>query len=83
MSGGPVFLFPETGEDFVPFGLISHDSEDSAEVELKNDRSRAGNSIVALLPHHIVNETGVKRGVIFQISELGFARNAEFDVPTS
>ena len=83
MSGGPVFLLPESGKDIVPFGLISHDPEDEDTMELKNDRSRAGASIAALLPHDIVNDTGEKRDVIFRLAQASIARNDEFDAPIS
>jgi hypothetical protein len=81
MSGGPVFRVPEhDGQDIVPFGLVSSDPEEP--VSVKNDRSRAGASILSLLPLEVADETGVKRDVLFKLANIGVAKNPEFDTTT-
>jgi len=77
MSGGPVFCLPEADRPINPFGLISSDPEEP--INLKNDRSRAGSSIVSLLPHEIVSDTGEKREIVIELSDAYFARNPESD----
>jgi hypothetical protein len=81
MSGGPACLSPQPNASIVPFGFISSDPDES--VAAKNDRSRAGSSIISLLPHEISNETKEKRDVIFRLADVSFVRNTEFDRPTS
>jgi hypothetical protein len=81
MSGGPACLNPQPNTSIVPFGFISSDPDES--VAAKNDRSRAGSSIINLLPHEVSNETENKRDVIFRLANISFVRNAEFDRPAS
>jgi Trypsin-like peptidase domain len=77
MSGGPVFQNYGPGQDMIPFGLLSSDPDEP--VALKNDRNRAGSSIVSLLSHEITNDTDEVRKVLFKLATVGVARNAEFD----
>lgn len=78
MSGSPVFRLPDkVGQDIIPFGLVSSDPDET--VALKNDRSRAGSSIVSLLPLEVVNDTGAKREVMLKLTNIDVAKNPEFD----
>lgn len=79
MSGGLAFLMPERDQEMIVFGLISSDPDEPE--ELKRDRSRAGASIIAMLPMNITNDTADKRDVRFQFEKVFLARNPEFDVP--
>ena len=47
MSGGPVFKMDNSGKPIMPFGVISSDQE--ADVSIKNNLTKAGASIIALL----------------------------------
>lgn len=81
MSGGPVFLLPERGMELVPFALISSDPKEPDEV--KNDRSQAGSSIMAMLPLRLVSEDEDKtKHFGIRLEEIGLAGNAEFDHQT-
>jgi hypothetical protein len=81
MSGGPACLAPKLGASIVPFGFISSDPDEPAAA--KNDRSRAGSSIISLLPSEMLNETEEKRDVIFRLANVSFVHNTHFDRPTS
>ncbi|MCP2518458.1 serine protease [Achromobacter mucicolens] len=57
MSGGPVFAFGSSGAPIRPFGLVCCDPD--LDGPLKQDRSRAGSSIISLLPCQVTtNEHG-------------------------
>lgn len=72
MSGGPVFLLPERGMEFVPFALISYDPEEPDEV--KNDRSKAGSSIMAVLPLEFDSEDkDNKRHFKIRLNNINFS----------
>ena len=77
MSGGPAFQYSEPGKAMVPFGLVCSDPDEP--VALKNDRSRAGSSILSLLSHEITDDTETKRRVLFKFANIGVARNAEIE----
>jgi hypothetical protein len=77
MSGGPVFQTSKPGQSMTPFGLVCSDPDEP--VALKNDRSRAGSSILSLLSHEITNDTDEERKVLFKLANIGVARNAEFE----
>ena len=81
MSGGPACLAPEPNAPVVPFGFISTDLDESD--AFKNDRSRAGSSIIGLLPHEISDEAENKRNAMFRLANVSFVRNTEFDRQTS
>jgi hypothetical protein len=59
MSGGPVFAFGEPGRPMRPIGLVCSDPDlDGPE---KENRSRSGSSIAALLPCSVeVNDVGAR-----------------------
>ena len=57
MSGGPVFSFGNSGDAMRPFGLVCSDPDPDG--PLKQDRSRAGSSLISLLPCQLgTNERG-------------------------
>jgi len=75
MSGGPVFQVSD--QAITPFGIVCSDPDEP--VALKNDRSRAGSSIISLLRHEIANDTDEERKVLFKLANVSLARNAEFE----
>ncbi len=68
MSGGPVFNLGKDGEKIEPFGILCTDPDEPD--ELKNDRSRAGSSIVSLLPLEIVSSSVDRRETLVQLDDL-------------
>lgn len=60
MSGGPVFSFGNLGAPIRPFGLVCSDPDPDGPV--KQDRSRAGSSIISVLPCQVmINEHGQRK----------------------
>jgi len=59
MSGGPVFAFGQPGQPMRPIGLVCSDPDiDGPD---KEDRTKAGSSIVAMLPCRVeVNSSGAR-----------------------
>ncbi len=64
MSGGPVFSFGNPGAPIRPFGLVCSDPDLDGPV--KQDRSQAGSSIIALLPCQVTTNEHGHRTVRFE-----------------
>jgi hypothetical protein len=75
MSGGPAFLLPPPGGEIVPFGVLTSDPDDPA--DLKLDRSRSGSSIVSQLMLRVTGDDGTRRNVSLKMSNIGLAENSE------
>jgi len=66
MSGGPVFRVGSAGEQILPFGLISSDSE--SDVETKNNRLISGATIVALLGAELVQKSMQENHAVLRLN---------------
>lgn len=63
MSGGPVFAFANPGDPMRPFGLVCSDPDPDGPV--KQDRSKAGSSLISLLPCQVAMNDHDQRTVKF------------------
>ncbi|WP_310609244.1 serine protease [Limnohabitans sp.] len=71
MSGGPVFSFGNPGAPMRPFGLVCSDpDQDGSE---KQDRSRAGSSIISILPCQVEKNEHSQRTVRFEFPDAEVA----------
>ncbi len=68
MSGGPVFLIGNDGEKINPCAFVSSDPD--YQDESKNDRSKAGSCIAALLPIAVINPSIQPREVLLHLNEI-------------
>lgn len=76
MSGSPVMILGKGGEPIKPFGLVSSDPDDNEVI--KNDRSVAGSSIVALLQPKVKFDAEGRRNAILQLNSAFHVVNSEF-----
>lgn len=71
MSGGPVFSFGNPGAFMRPFGLVCSDPDQDGPV--KQDRSKAGSSIISILPCQVAKNEHGQRTVRFEFPDAEVA----------